>query len=181
MILWRAHHTSTDSLELLQHWWKSTSSGIVFSFDWGESTPVPSGWWRQQSRVSLGTDWLCWRATSCHGSLPELHCRGWTRGWSDKWLMWSCCWDAQESPWTAQRSDCHTAMCSLHSSAPTPLNRQCKEPFKCQSSRAARTKCFLFLSLRSWQIKNRLSVLADWLYLPAGYVIPWQRTASALQ
>lgn len=46
-------------------------------------------------------------------------------------------------------SDCHTTMCSLHSSAPTPLNRQCKEPFKCQSSRAARTKCFLFLSLRS--------------------------------
>lgn len=56
--------------------------------------------------------------------------------------------------WSAQRSDCHTTMCSLHSSAPTPLNRQCKEPFKCQSSRETRTKCFLFLSLRSLTNQN---------------------------
>lgn len=180
MILWRVHHTSRDSLELPQHWWRSASSGTVLSFDWGAAAPAARGRGRQQNQpwhslIVLKGHQLLWKSPRV--PLPRLPLELLKQVARVKLLLR----DAQQSLWTAQRSDCHTTMCPLQSSAPTPLNRQCKEPFKCQSSRAARTKCFLFLSLRSWQIKNRLSVLAEWPHLPAGYVIPWQRAARALQ
>lgn len=162
MILWRHHHTCRDPLELLQHWWRNTSS----------DTHLTEGQQLQQPGAQPWHRLVVLKGPHCQGSLPRFHCWGWPWSCPNKGLMWSCCWRCSGKLWSGQRSDCHTTMCSLHSSAPTALNGQCKEPFKCHSSRAARTKCFLFVSLRSLTNPNEMKCAGGAASPPSRIQIP---------